>query len=456
MRVVLGFLSLLSLMLPVGVVGCDSPPDAPSDLETLLGYLFEHMDDDDPEALSAGLENLHAWFQDDAQLQRARAGFMIDTLAESAVSNLDDRMRSGDGLEGIAVATKSPFCSRSIASLLTWDDFGQLLDNFEFYNRSFDSDPSCFGDRNCLRVSGANHGKSAWAGVVGMETRYTVQYRWIETSVGWMMLQRFWLLEPVDGDKFGVKMNANYYIGIIMDDGGRAAAPISPAFRRAANGQIGRSGRDIDSAQEALSNAGSLRVHANWFNVDTGSIPIPDASIRNTLIQNQINDSERHDSWLTGHPEMVDCPSAGPGDGRAGGARADDDAVTAGAMTLNESANGGLMSPSGGSPVAFAGSDAQPSVAGMVAGADKMPIAGMVEAEVADPSAGMVAGQGEMSGAQGTPPTAGALGVDSMSSVGFATAGQSGSNDLGTAGMTVSSEQHLGRGGSMVTGGASQ
>ena len=27
---------------------------------------------------------------------------------------------------------------------------------------------------------------------------------------------------PVDGDKFDVKMNANYYVGVIMDDGGRS------------------------------------------------------------------------------------------------------------------------------------------------------------------------------------------------------------------------------------------
>ena len=64
-----------------------------------------------------------------------------------------------------------------------------------------------------------------------------------------------------------------------------------------------------NSTQEALSSAGSLRVHANWFNVDTGLITLPDATIRNSLIQNQVNDSTRHDDWLEGHPDMVDCPS---------------------------------------------------------------------------------------------------------------------------------------------------
>lgn len=300
---------IMLLALSFGFSACSSPPEAPSDLETLLGYLFEHMEDENPEALAVGLENLHAWFQKDEQLKRAREGFLIENLPQEAVSNLDDRMRDTEGLEGIVVATKSTYCSRSLASLLTWEDFGQLLDNFELYIREFSSDPSCFGERSCLSVDANSHTKSAWAGIVGMESRYTIQYRWVETSVGWMMLQRFWLLDPVNGDKFEVKMNANYYIGVIMDDGGRSVTPISPAFRNAANGSIALSGRDIDAAQEALASAGSLRVHANWFNVDTGIVPLSESNIRNALILNQVNDSTRHDDWLKNHPEMIDCPN---------------------------------------------------------------------------------------------------------------------------------------------------
>ena len=80
-------------------LGCSNPPQAPDDLETLLGYLFEHMDDDDPEALTIGLENLYVWFQDDAQLQRAREGFLV--CCKNAVARLDDKERSASGLEGI-------------------------------------------------------------------------------------------------------------------------------------------------------------------------------------------------------------------------------------------------------------------------------------------------------------------------------------------------------------------
>ncbi len=303
---------LLSFFLIVyafgALTGCNNPPTAPKDLESLLGFLFERMDDDDPEALTTGLENLYDWFQDDAQLGDAREGFLVKNLPASALAVLDDKERSASGLEGITVATKSPYCSRAIAGLLTWEDFGSILDNFTLYERTFRTDPTCFGERACTQVEADSHTRSAWAGLVEMESKYTIQFRWVETKYGWMMLQRFWLKDPVPGDSFDVRMNANYYIGIVMDDGGRAAKPISPAFRRAANGAVGQTGRDIDAQQEALSRAGSLRIHANWFNVDTGVIPIPDETIRSTLISNQINDSTRHDNWLGDNPEQFPCP----------------------------------------------------------------------------------------------------------------------------------------------------
>ena len=289
--------------------GCSSPPDAPEDLETLLGFLFEHMEDEDPEALALGLENLYLWFQDDAQLQSAREGFVINNLPASALEGLDDVQRSPEGLEGITVASKSPYCSKALAGLLTWEDFGSLLDNFSIYERIFQSDPSCFGNRECLLVRADSHTKSAWAGIIDMESRYSIQFRWVETQYGWMVLQRFWLKEGVDGDKFDVKMNSNYYIGVIMDDGAREVQSVHSSFIEAANGIVGEGGADIDGARESLSNAGSLRVHANWFNVDTGVIPFSDDELRNILISNQVNDAAKHDNWLEDLPEFDVCPA---------------------------------------------------------------------------------------------------------------------------------------------------
>ena len=94
------------VVLSVSTVACDAPPRAPEDLESLLGYIFEHMDDDDTAELVDGLEQLHIYMQDPENLQSARMGFQIKNLNDSAVDALDTEDRDADGLRGITVVTK--------------------------------------------------------------------------------------------------------------------------------------------------------------------------------------------------------------------------------------------------------------------------------------------------------------------------------------------------------------
>ncbi|MEE2787560.1 MAG: hypothetical protein VX589_09490, partial [Myxococcota bacterium] len=103
----------------LGTLACSAPPRAPEDLESLLGYIFEHMDDDDTTQLVDGLEQLHIYMGDAANLHAARKGFQIKNLNTSAVDALDEQDRSAEGLRGITVVTKSPNCVLDLAALLT-------------------------------------------------------------------------------------------------------------------------------------------------------------------------------------------------------------------------------------------------------------------------------------------------------------------------------------------------
>ncbi|MEE2789357.1 MAG: hypothetical protein VX589_18610, partial [Myxococcota bacterium] len=185
-----------------------------------------------------------------------------------------------------------------------WAEFDKVLENFDFYRREFERNPQCFADRECTRIRADSHTKSAWGGIIEMETRYAIQYRWVDTEYGRMVLHRFWLKERADGDSLDVKMHANYYIGVAMADGARATKPISASFRQAANGVIGLSGNDIETLKELLNSAGTLRVHANWFSIEQ---PLGDDFALEQLIQTQITDSQRLDTWLANHPEQVTC-----------------------------------------------------------------------------------------------------------------------------------------------------
>ena len=52
---------------------------APKDLESLMGYIFEHMDDDDTAELIDGLEQLHMYMQDRKICNRRAWAFKLKT-----------------------------------------------------------------------------------------------------------------------------------------------------------------------------------------------------------------------------------------------------------------------------------------------------------------------------------------------------------------------------------------
>ena len=295
---------MIGLLLAVNF-GCDAPATAPAEYEEILGFLFEHMNDDDDEALVDGLENLYVWLEKSENFGAASSGYQISNLKESVVDALDGEDRSASGLKGISTITKSRLFPEQIAGTLTWDGFAEVVEgNFSTYERTFEEDSSCFTDRSCTAVQASSHTVSKWARVVEMDTRYTIQYRWVYTEYGWMMLHRFWLLEPAGGT-LNVMMNANYYLGVLFSDGGRGSADLSPALMSTAGGLIAGAGRELDEIKTVLNCPGSLRVHANWFNVDTGDIPFDDDQILDILINTTKTDAQRIDEWIETNPERV-------------------------------------------------------------------------------------------------------------------------------------------------------
>lgn len=290
----------------------DAPPSPPEGLEELLSYVFEHAGDEDPIELAQGVVELHAWYQDDQNLEAGREGFVITKLSAEALESLQEienreTPRSNGSLRGVHVVTKSPHCVRSIMGLLTWDQFGDLLESFDSYERTFESDTACLIDQSCLSVIAHSDTSSKWIRLIEINTQYQIEFRWVYTEIGWALVHRFWLKDPAIGSSYDVKMNANYYIGVTIPDAARAAAPPSPAFVASAAGNFGGSDAQLKSLLDTLKQPGSLRIHANWFDVDTGTIPVPDESIANLLVQNQKNDSQSHDDMINNNDAPGKC-----------------------------------------------------------------------------------------------------------------------------------------------------
>ena len=279
-----------------GGIGCSETPSAPEEYEAMLGFVFAHMDDEEPQALVDGLETLFEWLQEDANLSQAMGGYRIDRLESTVVNGLDDVERGAGGLQGVSVVTKSAYGAQEIARTETWDGFGEVIEeNFDVYEREFEMDSVCFGTRTCDWITAESNSRSSWAGLVDMETQYTIQFRWVETAHGPMMLHRTWLRAPAGDGK--VTMNGNYILKINFDYAGRDVANVPPAFRNVAGGLLGGASQALTSQQDNQSKPGALRVMANWFDI-SGSLPLPDQLLFNILVENTKTDAARLDEWI--------------------------------------------------------------------------------------------------------------------------------------------------------------
>ena len=283
-------------------VACAEPPSAPSEYEDLLAYVFEHAGDEEDEALAAGLENLHAWLQDSSRLESVLEGYVIDELPQSAVAGLDAQERSASGARGMTVVTLSPHSTTDLAKTLTWERFDEIVSaNFTKYIRTFEegTDLTCFQATECSWVQAQSDTESKWVGIVEMETGYTIQFRWVATSAGWMLVHRFWLRDPAHGEfgEISVDMTNNYYIGVTMGESGREGVRATESNRGVAGGFVGGGEERLKYLEDLLTSPGSLRVHANWFQVDVTGLD--DSVMLNGLIDSTQKDANHLDTWIT-------------------------------------------------------------------------------------------------------------------------------------------------------------
>ncbi|MFZ9886289.1 MAG: hypothetical protein ACO3JL_02200 [Myxococcota bacterium] len=256
------------LVLVMAFVGCTPAPEtAPSDYEDLLRFVFAHFRDDDPAALREGIEKLGEFMTDPAFRESAEAGQYVNPLSEESVDALDDQDRSAAALEGVTVVTPSPHSPQTIAATITWEGFAEVIaDSYDVYEREFDQPSACFADKSCSLLRAESYSESQWAGLVEMKTRYNIEFRWVETSLGDVWLHRFWLVEPA-GDPGGVQMRNNYYVAAALPDA-----------------------------------MGCARVHSNWFDLDFGALGLSEDFAIDTLLNNMKADAARVDQWITENP----------------------------------------------------------------------------------------------------------------------------------------------------------
>lgn len=243
------------------LLGC-KPAEAPEEYEELVGFIFEHMADGDPESLSLGLDNLDNWLVGD-QLLSVEEGLVVSTLPLTAVESLDGHDHSIDELAGVSVLTKSQFKPEIITDALTQYSFKTIIpETYIVYDRNFEDGKNCIVERDCLWAEATAYTVADW-GVLGEVTaERRIQFRWVETNGGWVMLQRWWLTEPSTGTRLDLRIQDQYYIGVTKSNGN-----------------------------------GSDRVHASWINMKMSTGDASEGAA-NQLITSWKNDAESLDLWI--------------------------------------------------------------------------------------------------------------------------------------------------------------
>jgi hypothetical protein len=259
----------MNKFLPIclGLVAC-RPPVAPEELDDIMGYLFSHHPDDSTAALQAGTENLDVWLND--HQDETWEGFQVSALSQESVDSLDDRDRDLTDLIGVAVGYDIPYTVEEVISVVLFADpieFNQG-DIVEYKRTIVEGTEECFAEKSCDTLSYTTEALGNYP--LGLEVRSKTmnQYRWVETDIGDLVVQRTWLTEAAEANWESINLDQQYYVV--------ASMPTEEGMRR---------------------------VEAGWVVMALGNLPVPESVAMNLAIGSLTAFKDKVEAWKEAHSE---------------------------------------------------------------------------------------------------------------------------------------------------------
>ncbi len=252
------------------LAGCKPPPEAPTELSELAGFLFEHFEDEDTRALEEGTYNLWTWLQ--PNLSATLEGYTVDNLTASVIDSvIPDREHDLENLGGASVAYVSENGVPVLAKTLTMEEQEEVFsNNYAEHDRTFESDKSCFMPKDCDFLDTDNRTLATMPLGIEVRTHSRAQYRWVEfIDDRWAMLHRAWLVEkPEVNQENVIDIHDQLYLGAVMpwDDG-------------------------------------SLRLGTTWIAADILGGVVPESTALNMMIDSMQSEGETLDAFIAGEGE---------------------------------------------------------------------------------------------------------------------------------------------------------
>ena len=201
-------------------LGCKSIPEAPTELDDLAGYLFQNFENEDPAYMEGGIANLLLWLQDNRE--KLNEGYKIENLDIAVFEELGFGEADQDKLIGAAVATNihHPLLE-SLKVLIKTDPMIMNPDNFEFNDVTWDEDVDCFLRQECEFTGYNSHLKNLFPLGIEIESWVHGRYRWIESDLGKVAVQRRWLTEPAIANLDWINLDVEFALSAYLptDDG---------------------------------------------------------------------------------------------------------------------------------------------------------------------------------------------------------------------------------------------
>jgi hypothetical protein len=252
------------LLLPA----CRKPPEAPAKLEQLAGYLFEHMGDEDTEALGVGVTNLDIWL--DANIEETLEGYTIENPAGGVLNGLDGKDRKTEGLVGAAVASELDAGVKPVVKILVKADFTKVYeDTYSRYDRTYKSDVGCFTASECEDLAFRVETESLYPMGLEVDADFNAEYRWVEFERGedgeplTAMVQRTWLIKPAEVSANWLSVPAQYFLSVNIPK-----------------------------------NGGTRRLQATWILAEMGDSPVPEATALNLVVGSMQDSDEALNAYM--------------------------------------------------------------------------------------------------------------------------------------------------------------
>ncbi|MCB9688687.1 MAG: hypothetical protein H6738_21255 [Alphaproteobacteria bacterium] len=212
---------MVAVALVAGLGGCKAPPEAPTELSELAGFLFEHFDDEDPRDVELGVRNLIGWLE--PNIESTEEGYTVDNLSESVIDSVSpDREHDLSSLGGASVAYVSANGVAPIARTLLLEEQEEVFSsNYKEHDRTYLTDETCFMPHECDFVDTDNHVVSKMPLGIEVVTHSDAQYRWIELTEGeyegkYALLHRAWLVDEAQPNVDWMKIHDQLYLGVTM------------------------------------------------------------------------------------------------------------------------------------------------------------------------------------------------------------------------------------------------